>query len=144
MSAAETRRVFFDTNVLVYSHDISTPEKCTRAKSLMNEAFIKNIGVVSGQVLGETFVTLTRKIGVPLDDALDEIRRLSRFHVVDISSSHVLRAVEIQETCQLSYWDSLIIAAAEFASCDTVWSEDLNDGQRYGSVTVRNPFATIK
>ena len=144
MSAAETRRVFFDTNVLVYAHDISTPEKCTRAKSLMNEAFIKNIGVVSGQVLGETFVTLTRKIGVPLDDALDEIRRLSRFHVVDISSSLVLRAVEIQETCQLSYWDSLIIAAAEFASCDTVWSEDLNDGQRYGSVTVRNPFATIK
>ena len=144
MSAAETRRVFFDTNVLVYAHDISTPEKCTRAKSLMNEAFIKNIGVVSGQVLGETFVTLTRKIGVPLDDALDEIRRLSRFHVVDISSSLVLRAVEIQETCQLSYWDSLIIAAAEFASCDTVWSEDLNDGQCYGSVTVRNPFATIK
>ena len=144
MSAAETRRVFFDTNVLVYSHDISTPGKCTRAKSLMNEAFIKNIGVVSGQVLGETFVTLTRKIGVPLDDALDEIRRLSRFHVVDISSSLVLRAIEIQETCQLSYWDSLIIAAAEFASCDTVWSEDLNDGQRYGSVTVRNPFATIK
>ena len=144
MSAAETRRVFFDTNVLVYSHDISTPEKCTRAKSLMNEAFIKNIGVVSGQVLGETFVTLTRKIGVPLDDALDEIRRLSRFLVVDISSSLVLRAIEIQETCQLSYWDSLIIAAAEFASCDTVWSEDLNDGQRYGSVTVRNPFATIK
>jgi len=144
MSAAETRRVFFDTNVLVYSHDISTPEKCTRAKSLMNEAFIKNIGVVSGQVLGETFVTLTRKIGVPLDDALDEIRRLSRFHVVDISSSLVLRAIEIQETCQLSYWDSLIIAAAEFASCDTVWSEDLNDGQCYGPVTVRNPFATIK
>ena len=144
MSAAETRRVFFDTNVLVYSHDISTPDKCTRAKSLMNEAFIKNIGVVSGQVLGETFVTLTRKIGVPLDDALDEIRRLSRFHVVDISSSLVLRAIEIQEICQLSYWDSLIIAAAEFASCDTVWSEDLNDGQRYGSVMVRNPFATIK
>ena len=144
MSAAETRRVFFDTNVLVHSHDISTPEKCTRAKSLMNEAFIKNIGVVSGQVLGETFVTLTRKIGVPLDDALDEIRRLSRFHVVDISSSLVLRAIEIQETCQLSYWDSLIIAAAEFASCDTVWSEDLNDGQCYGPVTVRNPFATIK
>ena len=55
MSAAETRRVFFDTNVLVYSHDISTPEKCTRAKSLMNEAFIKNIGVVSGQVLGGDF-----------------------------------------------------------------------------------------
>ena len=115
----------------------------------MNEAFIKNIGVVSGQVLGETFVTLTRKIGVPLDDALDEIRRLSRFHVVDISSSLVLRAIEIQETCQLSYWDSLIIAAAAAVGNDQRLKldgadGDLNDGQRYGSVTVRNPFATIK
>ena len=143
MSDADGRRVFFDTNVLVYSHDISVPEKCQKAKDLLNDAFIGNTGVVSGQVLSETFVTLTRKMGVPTADARDEIRKLSGFHVVDISSSLALRATEIQEDHQLSYWDSLIIAAAEFASCDTVWSEDLNDGQSYGSVTVRNPFAAL-
>ena len=143
MSGVDGRRVFFDTNVLVYSHDISVPEKRRKAKGLLNDAFIGNTGVVSGQVLSETFVTLTRKMGVPPADARDEIRRLSGFHVVDISSSLVLRATEIQEDHQLSYWDSLIIAAAEFASCDTVWSEYLNDGQRYGSVTVRNPFASL-
>ena len=60
--------------------------------------------------------------------------------MIEISSSLVLRALQIKIECQLSYWDSLIIAAAEAASCEIVWSEDLNDGQTYGSVTVRNPF----
>ena len=141
MSVVDVDRVFFDTNVIVYSHDFSVPEKRRKARDLLNDAFVGNIGVVSGQVLSEAFVTLTRKMGVPPADARDEIRRLSGFHVVDISSSLVLRATEIQEDHNLSYWDSLIIAAAEFASCETVWSEDLNDGQKYGSVTVRNPFA---
>ena len=144
MSDVDGRRVFFDTNVLVYSHDISVPEKRRKAKDLLNDAFIGNTGVVSGQVLSETYVTLTKKLKIPVENAREEIQRLAGFHVVEISSSLVLRAIEIQEEHQLSYWDSLIIAAAEFASCDTVWSEDLNEGQCYGSVTVRNPFATIK
>ena len=144
MSAVDGRRVFFDTNVVVYAYDEDAPRKRDVARMMMKDSLVAQTGVVSGQVLGETYVTLTKKLNIPVEDAREEIQRLSGFHVVEISSSIVLRAIEIQETCQLSYWDSLIIAAAEFASCDTVWSEDLNDGQCYGSVTVRNPFATIK
>ena len=143
MSGVESARVFFDTNVIVYMHDDDAPAKRDEARRIVKDALIKDTGVVSGQVLGETYVTLTKKIGVPVDDALEEIRRCSRFRVVEISSSLVLRAIEIQSEYGLSYWDSLIIAAADFASCDTVWSEDLNDGQSYGSVTVRNPFAGL-
>ena len=141
MNAADGGRAFFDTNIIVYSHDMGVPRKRNRAKALLEDAFINNSGVVSAQVLSETFETLTRKFGIEPINAMDEIRRLSRFRVVEISSSLVLRAIEIQDDHQLSYWDSLIIAAAEFSSCETVWSEDLNDGQKYGSVTVRNPFA---
>ena len=143
MSAVDGRRVFFDTNVVVYAYDEDAPRKRDVARMMMKDSLVAQTGVVSGQVLGETYVTLTKKLNIPVEDAREEIQRLSGFHVVEISSSIVLRAIEIQETCQLSYWDSLIIAAAEFASCDTVWSEDLNDGQCYGSVTVRNPFATL-
>ena len=143
MSADKKPRVFFDTNVIVYTHDDDAPKKRDRARKLLKDAFVDDTGVISGQVLGEVFVTLTRKIGIPLADALDEIRRCSRFRVVEISSSLVLRAIEIQSEYQLSYWDSLIIAAAEFASCEIVWSEDLNDGQRYGAVVVRNPFTNL-
>ena len=141
MNADKTPRVFFDTNIIVYAHDDGAPKKRDRARKILKDAFVDDTGVISGQVLGEVFVTLTRKIGIPLADALDEIKRCSRFRVVEISSSLVLRAIEIQSEYQLSYWDSLIIAAAEFASCEVVWSEDLNDGQIYGEVTVRNPFA---
>ena len=143
MSDVERPRVFIDTNVIVYAYDEDAPAKRDEARRIIKDALIKNSGVVSGQVLSETYVTLTRKIGISTNDALDEIRRYSRFRVVEITSNLVLRAIEIQADCQLSYWDSLIIAAAEFASCDIVWSEDLNDGQRYGSVIVRNPFAGL-
>ena len=143
MSDVESAREFFDTNVIVYMHDDDAPAKRDVARRIVKDAFTKNTGVVSGQVLGETYVTLTRKIGIPVNDALEEIRRCSRFRVIEITSNLVLRAIEIQSEYGLSYWDSLVIAAAEFASCDIVWSEDLNDGQRYGSVTVRNPFAEL-
>ena len=143
MNADKKPRVFFDTNIIVYTHDDDAPKKRDRARKLLKDAFVDDTGVISGQVLGEVFVTLTRKIGIPLADALDEIKRCSRFRVVEISSSLVLRAIEIQSEYQLSYWDSLIIAAAEFSSCEIVWSEDLNDGQRYGAVVVRNPFTDL-
>ena len=143
MSDVNGRRVFFDTNVIVYTYDEDAPSKRDVARMMMKDSLVAQTGVVSGQVLGEIYVTLTKKLKVPVEDARDEIRRLSGFHVVDISPSLVPRATEIQEDHQLSYWDSLIIAAAEFASCDTVWSEDLSDGQSYGSVTVRNPCASL-
>ena len=136
-------RVFFDTNVIVYAQDSSEPEKKLRAQEIVKDAILNDSGVVSPQVMGETYVILVKKLGLDKAVAAAEVHRLTDFHVIDISSSLVLRAIEMQEEFQLSYWDSLIIAAAEFASCDTVWSEDLNDGQRYGSVTVRNPFAGL-
>ena len=136
-------RVFFDTNVIVYVQDSSEPEKKLRAQEIVKDAILNDSGVVSPQVMEETYVILVKKLGLDKAVAAAEVHRLTDFHVIDISSSIVLRAIEMQEEFQLSYWDSLIIAAAEFASCDTVWSEDLNDGQRYGSVTVRNPFAGL-
>ena len=142
MSAGKRGRVFFDTNVIVYSHDNDSPQKRDRARELIESSFLDRTGVVSGQVLGEAFVTLTKKIGVTSEAATEEISNYAvGFKVVEISSALVLRAMQIREECQLSYWDALIIAAAEAASCEIVWSEDMNDGQVYGGVTVRNPFA---
>ena len=142
MSAGKRSRVFFDTNVIVYSHDNDSPQKRDRARELIESSFLDRTGVVSGQVLGEAFVTLTKKIGIASEAAMEEISSYAAgFKVVEISSSLVLRAIQIREECQLSYWDALIIAAAEAASCEIVWSEDMNAGQVYGGVTVRNPFA---
>ncbi len=140
MNVGSRKRVFFDTNVIVYSHDNGSPRKRDKARALIAEAYANGCGVVSGQVLSETFVTLTKKVGISPDAAAEEISCYSRFRVVDISADLVLRAIQMQSEFQLSYWDSLIVAAAQFASCTVLWSEDLNDGQKYGDVVVRNPF----
>ena len=74
------------------------------------------------------------------DAAIADLRGLSCFRIVPLTGPLVFRAFELQTEHQLGYWDSLIIAAAEEADCDTVWSEDLSDGRQYGDVTVKNPF----
>jgi len=135
-------RAFFDSNVIVYAMSPSDPAKFTAARDLLGSAVENRRGVISAQVLGETFVTLTQKVPKPLsrEAALANLRALSCLHVVPLTGELVFRAIEIQGEHQLSYWDALIVAAAEGAGCETLWSEDLSDGRAYGSVTVRNPF----
>jgi predicted nucleic acid-binding protein len=141
MSAAD--RVFFDTNVLVYAHDASDNKKRETAQALILAGLKTGAGVISAQVLSEFYVTVTRKIATPLslDAARQELHLLSRLVVVETDSTLVLRAAILQEKWQTSFWDALILAAAERARCVTVWSEDLSSGQTYGAVRVLNPFA---
>ena len=140
MNAISAGRVFFDTNIIVYSHDRDDIRKRDIASKLLFHALKKRRGVISAQVLGETFVTLVKKYHRDPDEAANEIRQLTQFRVIDLTKILVLRGLEIQAQFGLSYWDSLIIAAAERASCKVIFSEDLNDGQTYGSVLVMNPF----
>ena len=139
---ADKGRAFFDSNVIVYAMSPSDPAKFKAARALLGSAVEGRRGVVSAQVLGETFVTLTRKVPNPLprEAALANIKALSCLRVVPLTGALVFRAVELQGKHQLSYWDALIVAAAEDAGCAVLWSEDLSDGRVYGPVTVRNPF----
>ncbi len=135
-------RVFFDTNVLVYAHDTGAPEKKERSRSLLFQSMRDNTGVVSPQVLGEFFVTVTQKIKKPISasHAKMEIELLSVMATVDLDASLVREAVDCKIQWQLSYWDALIIAAAMRAGCTTIYSEDLSNGRTYGTVTVQNPY----
>jgi predicted nucleic acid-binding protein len=135
-------KVFFDTNVLVHAHDSSSPEKKARSQELLFQSLRDNTGTVSPQVLSEFFVTVTRKIKKPMlvSQARVEVELLSVMATVDLDATLVMRAIDHQVRWQLSYWDALIIAAAERAGCGTLYSEDLSDGQSYCPVTVRNPY----
>ncbi len=135
-------KVFFDTNILVYAHDEESPDKKAKSQKLIFESLREGAGVVSAQVLSEFFVTVTQKIARPMPTirAKREIVLLSTMATVDIDSTLVIRAVDMQDRWPLNYWDALILAAAERGGCRTVYSEDMSDGQTYGSVTVRNPF----
>ncbi len=134
---------FLDTNVIVYAVDSSEQEaeKRERALHLLEE---KHFGL-SAQVLQEFYVTVTRKIAVPLAPAvaLEWIEQLEVFPCVATDSALVKVAAEISERYRISYWDGAVVAAAEFLGAETLYSEDLNHGQRFGSVQVVNPFRTL-
>ena len=96
-------------------------------------------------VLGEFYVTITRKLAQPLDPAVatQAIEWLGSLPVVPVDTLLVKRAVETSRTSQLSYWDGLIVAAAASAGCECLLSEDLNDGQKIGEVRVENPYRDL-
>ena len=141
-----TDRDFFDTNVLIYAIDRSEPEKQSRARALLRSAVENGTGVLSAQVLGEFFTlsisTSPRHTRQPISRAEAEqvIERLSVLPVIPLDLPLVQRAVSTCQRYQISYWDALIIAAAERANCTRIFSEDLNTGQEYNGVVVFNPF----
>ena len=136
-------RCFVDTNILLYAHDASAGEKHRRARTLVEHLWNTRSGVISTQVLQEFAVNLRRKVDPPVDPT--EVRSIIADYltwtVVTNSGEAILDALDIESQHHLSFWDSLIIAAAERAGTATLYSEDLNHGQRYGTVTVINPLA---
>jgi predicted nucleic acid-binding protein len=139
-----TGRSFVDTSVWVYAADRGEPDKRARARALL-AAGAELDAVLSAQVLGEFFVTVTRKLAppVPLDRAVRIVDRMSQLPVVPLDARLVSAAVAGTKEWGISYWDALIVAAAEAGGCDRVLSEDLADGAIYGSVRVENPFADL-
>ena len=98
---------------------------------------------MSTQVLGEFFTVVTKKIKTPLSvrNARDIIKYMGRMTVQEIDVLIVERALDTLEQYKISYWDSLIIAAAERAQCKRILSEDLNAEQIYHGIEITNPFA---
>lgn len=137
-----TDRVFVDTNILVYAHDPSTGGKYTRARSVMNELWPARRGVLSTQVLQEFAVTLRRKISPPLSEkeTAQWVQEYLAWEIVANTPESILRALEFESQFKVSFWDALILQAAEKAGTPTLYSEDFSDGQVYGPIRIVNPL----
>lgn len=135
-------RTFVDTNVLVYAHDRSAGRKHEVARNLVERLWQERSGVVSTQVLQELYVNIRRKAGSPLSaaKARQVVEDYLTWPVVVNDGDAILRAVEVERRFGLSFWDSLIVQAAQEAGTPVICSEDLSHGQEYGPVTVENPF----
>ena len=132
---------FVDTNVLVYAVDNSEPVKRDLARRSLGSKRYGKL-VVSAQILGEFYVTVTRKLAQPITEekASEALDWLALLTVVPIDATLVMHGTQISRSAQLSYWDGLVVAAATRGGCQRLLSEDLNDGQQIGSVRVENPF----
>jgi len=131
---------FLDSNVLVYavsSAEVDAPKR-TKALDLVRRA---DFGL-SAQVLQEFYVTVTRKIRKPLapELAVALMEEYRVFPTVPTDYPLIVSAVEISLRYGVSYWDGAILAAAEVLDAPILYTEDLSDGQRYGSVRAVNPF----
>jgi predicted nucleic acid-binding protein len=134
-------KCFVDTNILMYAHDASAGAKHDRAKALVEELWRDRTGVVSTQVLQELAVNLRRKAGRPLDAKAtrDIVTDYLTWQVVVNSGESILEALDLEMRYRISFWDALVLQAANASGADVLYSEDLSDGQTYGSVRVVNP-----
>ena len=135
-------KTFVDTNILLYAHDSEAGEKRQKAAQHLQELWISGHGVLSVQVLQEFFVNATRKLAKPVlvAAAREIVRAYGAWVAREITVTTVLRAIDLSERAQLSFWDSLIIAAASEADAAILLTEDLQHGQTIAGVTICNPF----
>lgn len=131
---------FFDTNILVYTDDQSSPDKQTRAIELFMDRQRQGLAVISLQVLQEYFVAVTRKLGVDAELAQRKVQILSRGRVVRFAENDVIASIELHRLTRISFWDAMIVHAARIAGATKLYTEDLQHGSTIGGVSIVNPF----
>ena len=139
-------RYFVDTNILMYAHDTSAGAKHDRAKAVVEELWRARSGIVSTQILQELCVGLRRKARRPVDmkTAREIVTDYLSWNVHVNTGASTLEALEIEERYRISFWDALVIQAAEASGATVLYTEDLSDGQMYGAVRVVNPLAGLR
>ncbi|MGH3561127.1 MAG: PIN domain-containing protein [Mycobacterium sp.] len=133
---------FVDTNILLYAYVATASEKHEAASALFDRLWRERRGAISVQVLQEFYVNATRKITKTIDPevAVDRLKSLVRWRVHSPLPDDVIAAATLSSRHQLSFWDAMIVRSAAELHCDTLWTEDLNDGQVIEGVELTNPF----
>lgn len=136
-------KAFVDTNVLVYAHDRAAGAKHDRARRLVEELWNDGTGVISVQVLQELYVNVRRKSIFPVseEEAKQLVEEYLTWNLVVNDGPAVLSAIALGQRHQLSFWDALVVVAANKAGASVLYTEDLNDGQKFGELQIVNPFA---
>ncbi len=142
MSVAEPQRQFVDSNILIYSFDETAGEKRPRSQTLLDDLWKQRSGCLSLQVLQEFFAIVTRRLRPPLSsaDAAEKVAYFSEWNLHAPGKGDLLSAIALHQDLHISLWDAMIVQSARRMDCHVLWTEDLNDGQRYAGVLVRNPF----
>lgn len=134
--------VFVDTNILYYANTDSDDPRHARARRCVNDLWdVPGRAAVSVQVLQELHVNLMRKASLTHAESARRVSHYLAWRVVDNDRVLLQSAFDVQARWQLSFWDSLILAAAQRAGVATLWSEDFSNGQDYGGVLVANPLS---
>ena len=136
-------RCFLDTNIFIYSIDRRDPAKERKAAKLIRDNLSSLKGVVSFQVVQEFFNVATRRLLAPMSPGEAQLYLEGVFTpLLRVHSSTMLygEAIALQSRYKLSWYDSLMVCAALQAECGILYSEDMQHGQRFGTLEIQNPF----
>lgn len=133
-------KIFIDTNILVYTLDGRDRAKQAKAREIVSAIASKHLPVISTQVVKEFFVVATTKLKTEAITAKQIVHNFHNMEVVANDLDLIEQAIDIHLLSQISFWDALIVAAAEKANCEYIFSEDLNDGQLYRGIKIVDPF----
>jgi predicted nucleic acid-binding protein len=136
-------KFFLDTNIFVYSLDVAVPAKAGRAAELIREGIETRNGIVSYQVVQEFFSVAFKRFVRPMSPFAAEEFLGTVFRpllAVHSSPSLFVSALQLYQQHHLSWYDSLIVAAAQEAECELLYSEDLQHGRRLQGLRIENPF----
>lgn len=131
---------FIDTNVLINALDRSAGPKQVAAKELLRRLTAERRGALSFQVLSEFYSAATAKGVVSDEEAISVIAAFSLWRVHCPAVHSLIESAAIRARYQIHWWDALILNSALELGCTTLWTEDFSDGQKFGALTVRNPF----
>lgn len=134
--------IFLDTNILVYAFDKDEKTKHEKAKIILADCWNQQSGILSTQILQEFYVSLTSKIPnkLSINEASEVIKELLSWTIYEIMTQDIITATEIQDQYGYSFWDSLVISMAQKSDAELLYSEDMQDGQKIGSLTIVNPL----
>src|ERR1700733_10388828 len=133
---------FVDSNVILYTFDESNPTKRAQAEAWIAWLWENACGALSWQVLQEFYWNALRKFKVAPEEARHRVRLMSQWKPPDVSIGMIDRAWLWTDQAQVSFWDGLIVAAAERTRCRFLLSEDFQTGREFGTITILNPFET--
>ena len=135
-------KIFVDTNVLVYTRDASEPRKQKQALDWMTYLWSTKTGRLSFQVLNEFYVTVTEKLDPGLDtrSARNDVLSFLTWEPIPVDVRVIEGAWRLQDNYHLSWWDALIVSAAQASGCHYLLTEDLREKQKMENVTIINPF----
>lgn len=133
-------RALFDTNVILYMYG-DNAEKGRLARDLFDRHVEQGFVLLSTQVVQEVYAAGARKLAMPKAELREIVDDLLKLPLVRIGPAEIRAALGVEDRYGISFWDALIVAAAESGGARVIYTEDLNQGQMYGSVRAVNPFA---
>ncbi|AWK13390.1 PIN domain nuclease [Candidatus Fukatsuia symbiotica] len=135
-----TIRSFIDTNILIYADASDVPVKQRAALALLKQLYQDKSGVLSTQVLQEYCNVAIKKLKLSPQYIRAQLDLYQQFEVVQVTPTIIRAGIDLHQTRSVAFYDALVLASAQIASCRLLLSEDMNTGEHVDAVQIINPF----